>query len=262
MRMHDIAAIIGTASAGAVLFYLLFIFPAQWLKVERVREPLGLGIRVLQISDLHVDMLRISSGKLRRVIEREKPDYIFLTGDYTHTLADFPKLGRYLSAIAGVGVPVYAVLGNHDHQLAKISRMVGLFDQYGIRVLRNESLELPQFHLVGIDNDSTGHSRAEASFQRVREQSGKPIIVITHDPNVVLKIRRDYDYLMSGHLHGKQFNIPFFFKFKHKGALPARGIYKGLHRHDRGPFYISKGIGQAGINVRFLVRSEVTLHEL
>lgn len=260
--MFDIGSLIATASAGAVLFYLLLIFPTQWLKVERISYPVGLNQRVLQISDMHVNMLRISPRKLRSVITEEKPDYIFLTGDYTYSAADFPKLGRYLRVIAGAGVPVYAVLGNHDYELPKISRIVGLFQRYGIRVLRNESLELPGFQLVGIDNESTGHSRVEQSFLRVRQESGKPIIVLTHDPNVVLKIRRSYDYLMSGHLHGKQLNVPLFFKFKPKGPLPAQGIYKGLHRHPFGTFYISKGIGQAGINARFLVRSEVTVHEL
>jgi uncharacterized protein len=49
---------------------------------------------------------------------------------------------------------------------------------------------------------------------------------------------------------------------KPMGELPRRGIYKGLHESEQGTYYISKGIGQTGVNARLLVRSEVTVHEL
>ncbi|GCL70761.1 hypothetical protein PN4B1_06630 [Paenibacillus naphthalenovorans] len=45
--------------------YLLFIFPTQWLKVEKVRHSLGLNIKILQISDMHIERLRIRPEQLR-----------------------------------------------------------------------------------------------------------------------------------------------------------------------------------------------------
>jgi predicted MPP superfamily phosphohydrolase len=54
----------------------------------------------------------------------------------------------------------------------------------------------------------------------------------------------------------------FFLVSKNAGDLPRRGIYKGLHNSQYGTYYISKGIGQTGINARFLVRSEITMHYL
>jgi predicted MPP superfamily phosphohydrolase len=249
------------AIAGCLVFiYLLFIFPTQWLKIERVYHPIGIHKRILQISDLHVDMLRISSRRIREAIEAHKPDYIFLTGDYTYRERYLPRVAYYFKVIAECGVPIYAVLGNHDYELPRLERLLDLFKVYGIQVLRNESVSLSDFHLVGIDNDSTGHSKIERSFKGVG--SKKPVIVITHDPNVLLRIKRPYHYLMAGHLHGKQLNVPFFFTFKSKGPLSKMGIYKGLHTNDQGVFYISKGIGQAGVNARFMVRSEITVHEL
>ncbi|MHA7964362.1 metallophosphoesterase [Paenibacillus sp. CAU 1782] len=255
-----ISLLIAAASA-AVLLYLLLIFPTQWLKVEQVDYPLGLGKRILQISDLHVDMLRISPKALRRVIQAAAPDYIFLTGDYTYRQEYLPKLARYLEIIMSARVPVYAVLGNHDHELPRLRKLADLLESSGVVLLRNAMVDLPDFQLVGIDNYSTRHSRFTESFKRVKE--GKPVLVITHDPNVVLFLRKPYDYLMAGHFHGKQFNLPFLFDIKPKGPLSAKGIYKGLHRaEDGGSYYISKGIGQAGINARFMVRSEITLHKL
>lgn len=249
------------ALAGFLVFiYILFIFPTQWLKIERVIHPIGINKRILQISDLHVDMLRVSTRRIRLAIEAHKPDYIFLTGDYTYRERYLPRAAYYFKVIADCGVPVYAVLGNHDYDLPRLERLLDLFQEYGIQVLRNESVSLSDFHLVGIDNDSTGQSRIEKSFKGVGSE--KPVVVITHDPNVLLRIKRPYDYLMAGHLHGKQLNVPFFFAFKSKGPLSVKGIYKGLHTNEQGVFYISKGIGQAGVNARFMVRSEITVHDL
>ncbi len=247
-------------AASAVAGYALFIWPTQWVKIETVRFPLGIGKRILQISDLHVDMLRVSPRRLEGIISSAAPDYIMLTGDYTFDPRRLPKLARYLEAIAGGGVPAYAVLGNHDYVLPRIGELIALFSRHGIRVLRNESAELPEFRLVGIDDFSTGRSRIGKAMSG--GTAGKPVLIITHDPNAVLYIRKPFDYLMAGHFHGKQLNVPGFFKLKPKGPLAAAGIYKGLHRSEFGSFYISKGIGQAGVNARFMVRSEVTLHEL
>ncbi|WP_028611921.1 metallophosphoesterase [Paenibacillus harenae] len=247
-------------AAAVVLVYILFILPTQWLKTERVCYPIGIQKRILQISDLHTDRLRVSAMRIGEAIEDAKPDYIFLTGDFTYRANYLPRTNYYFKVIAGYGIPVYAVLGNHDYDLPKLSQLLGLFKANGIRVLRNESLSLPDFELVGIDDFGTGHSKVNRAFKGAGYK--KPVVVMTHDPNVIPGITQSYDYLMAGHLHGKQLNVPFFFVFKPKGPLPAKGIYKGLHQGENGPFYISKGIGQAGFNARFMVRSEITIHDL
>jgi predicted MPP superfamily phosphohydrolase len=51
-----------------IVIDLLFIVPTQWLKVERIPYPCGLGVRILQISDLHVEKLRISCDRLNHLI--------------------------------------------------------------------------------------------------------------------------------------------------------------------------------------------------
>ncbi|MGM0880077.1 MAG: metallophosphoesterase [Bacillota bacterium] len=249
-----------TVAASVLLLYIFFIFPTQWLKTERVHHPIGINKRILQISDLHVDMLRVGTQRIRQVIEAHKPDYIFLTGDYTYKERYLPRAAHYFKVIADYGVPVYAVLGNHDYDLPRLERLLVLFQAYGIQVLRNESVSTSDFHLVGIDDFGTGHSKIEPAFKGV--DNNKPVVVITHDPNALLSIMRPYDYLMAGHLHGKQLNVPFFFALKSKGPLADKGIYKGLHTNEQGVFYISKGIGQAGVNARFMVRSEITVHDL
>ncbi|MGF7032472.1 putative MPP superfamily phosphohydrolase [Paenibacillus mucilaginosus] len=246
----------------AAVIYFLLIFPTQWLKTERVRSSCGLGIRVLQISDLHVEKLRIAPGRLTRLIQEEAPDYIVLSGDFTQRSRHLPKVQRYAEAITKPGIPVFAVLGNHDHRLnpAALQELIRILDNVGIQVLRNQSTVVDHFHIVGIDDYSSRKSKVDQAFEHV--DPSQPTLVLAHDPNVIPHIQRRYTYLMAGHFHGKQFNVPLLFRFINKGRLAAAGIYKGMHTGTHGPFYISKGIGQAGVNARFLIRSEVTLHEL
>lgn len=255
-------------SVFAIYFFFL-IFPTQWLKIEHIHQPLNTGVRILQISDLHVDMLRISPVKLRAIIERCAPDYIMLTGDYTSKSSSISRLERYFKTIAERQIPVYAVLGNHDYQNAHFTQLLELFEKLDIVLLRNESRQLKEIQLVGIDDYSTGHSKVSDAFSSINTilernvtVQSKPVVVITHDPNVLSTVKNHYDYMMAGHFHGKQFNIPFFFRLKPKGVLPAKGVYKGLHKMEYGMLYISKGIGQTGLNNRFMVRSEVTIHDL
>ncbi|WP_426454388.1 metallophosphoesterase [Paenibacillus sp. S-38] len=246
----------------AAAIYFLLIFPTQWLKVERVRHGCGLGIRVLQISDLHVEKLRIAPERLTRLIQKEAPDYIVLTGDFTQKSRYLSKVQQYAEAIAEPGIPVVAVLGNHDHRLhpAALHELIRILESTGIGVLRNQSTVVDHFQMVGIDDFSSRKSMVDQAFEHV--DPNRPVLVLAHDPNLIPHIQRRYTYLMAGHFHGKQFNVPYLFRFINKGKLAAAGIYKGMHEGTHGPFYISKGIGQAGMNARFLIRSEVTLHEL
>ncbi|WAH36041.1 metallophosphoesterase [Alicyclobacillus dauci] len=239
--------------------YLTCIVPTKWLKIERIDMPLGLGLTVLQLSDLHVERCRVRPSKLRSMIRQEKPDIICLTGDFLDKASSFVLLVPYLKMLQGTGISTYAVLGNHDYFLKKPHELRALLQSYGITVLENEAITLDGFHLVGIDDFCSGHHDEEA-LRRVSRD--KPVVVMTHDPTLILDMKESFDYLFAGHLHGKQFAIPFLFKLKDMGPLAAAGIYKGLHRCEKGPFYISKGLGQSGVNLRFLVRSELTIHYL
>lgn len=246
--------------AVVTAFYGMLILPTRWLKVERVHCDLGIGVSILQLSDLHVERLRVKPEQLERVLRAENPDYICITGDFTKLPSSLPKLGTYLKVVQASGIPAYAVLGNHDHQQPVVGRLIRFIEGYGIRVLRNEVVPLNGFQIVGIDDYDSGKSKIGKSFSQTVPHL--PKVVVTHDPNIVLEIKQPYEYLMAGHLHGKQFNVPGFYKLRPMGRLPAMGIYKGLHRKSYGTFYISKGLGQTGINLRFMVRSEVTLHSL
>lgn len=245
--------------AIALFVYLSFILPTHWLKVERSGAPLRLGIKILQISDIHIERNRIKPQRLARIIREERPDLICLTGDFVDRASAIRRLPPFLQPLRELGVPTYAVLGNHDYFLKDVAGLVQTLRDQDVVVLRNEMRQVLGLQLVGIDDFCSRH-------HDVKVLNGldptRPVVIITHDPTITLFLKQRYDYLMAGHLHGKQFAVPFLFKMKDFGPLAAAGIYQGRHRSAQGLYYISKGIGQSAINVRFLVRSEVTIHEL
>ncbi|UUZ80832.1 hypothetical protein LJK88_39525 [Paenibacillus sp. P26] len=79
--------------AVVTAFYGMLILPTRWLKVERVHCDLGIGVSILQLSDLHVERLRVKPEQLERVLRAENPDYICITGDFTKRPPAFRSLG-------------------------------------------------------------------------------------------------------------------------------------------------------------------------
>lgn len=243
-----------------MFFHIIFILPTKWLKVEKVVHDMGLHIKIMHISDLHMEKLRILPKQIERKISKYEPDYIMLTGDFLNNYNSIDKLKSYLSIFNDSSIPTFAVLGNHDYYLGDTSLLIKTLKSFNITVLINESISLSDFELVGIDDFCSEKHDIQSSFKDLSVE--KKRIVITHDPNIITILDKKFDYLLAGHLHGKQFNIPFLFKINPMGDLPNMGIYKGLHRFNNKSFYISKGIGQSGFNLRLFVRSEITIHFL
>lgn len=262
--MDNVIIMILLALAALFLWEMLFIFPTKWLKVERVYWNTHTRKKILQISDIHIRHLRISHEQIRKVIQDEAPDYIFLTGDFIDKHErEFESLRELLQVIQETGIETFGVLGNHDRYIAdeKVPELEKLLHQCGVRLLKNEFVEKDDVFIVGVDDYCKGHCDINKSFDFSNPQN-KEVLVLTHDPDAVLEIEQPFSFFVSGHLHGKQVNVPFFFKFKNMGKVAQQGMYQGKHHHERGPIYISRGISQTALNIRFWVRSELTVHHL
>lgn len=241
------------------MWYVFLFFPTQWVKIEHVHHDLGIKKKILHLSDIHTQNMNVPFFLIEKCIVNEQPDYIFITGDFIERhVGEFFKLQKLLWLIRESGVPAYAVLGNHDRYLRNVSVLISFLQRYNITVLQNECVETEDFMLIGIDDFSTNHHDVNSSYSF--SETNKKKIVITHDPTIVDYMEHSFDYLLAGHLHGKQINVPNLYQYKPMGPLAARGIYQGFHQMKNGPIYISKGLGQSRYNIRFRVRSEMTIH--
>lgn len=226
------------------------------------------GLRILHLSDMHMERISVSPEKMFEQIQQTNPDLIVLTGDYLDQPENLPKWKTYMERIAALEpkLGIYAVLGNHDYRLGnKIHDLLAIMDRYQCKVLQNESTTVTfkgqRINIIGIDDYHSRRSDVEKSYADIDQDA--PSIVITHDPNIIMKMGNKYpiDYLLAGHFHGGQCNLPFAFRIYPMGFLPKQNLYKGLLDYKGIRMYISSGLGQSALNVRINSRPEITLHK-
>jgi hypothetical protein len=191
------------------------------LSIEQVKiaianlPPSLQGTKLVQLSDLHYDGLRLSEDLLTQTIEatnQAEPDLILLTGDYvTDDPAPIYRLVqrlKHLQSRAGI----YAVLGNHDQYSRRSKAQVtAALTSIGITVLWNEIVYPlgPGLPLVGLaDFWSREFNPAPVMNQLNPNQ---PRIVLSHNPDSAEPLQQwRVDLQLSGHTHGGQIVIPGF----------------------------------------------------
>lgn len=225
-------------------------------------------LRVVQLSDLHMEKQSISPQRLARLLTDAEPDLIVMTGDYLEHYESIDKFMHYLDAINTVETKhgVWLVWGNHDHYLGHhIEELAEMIKQQGVHVLQNEWKSIQfgdkRLNIIGIDDYCLGKSDMERSFEGLEDGVN---LVLAHDPNIVLEMNDDHpvDYMLSGHFHGAQIKIPGAFKLVPMGELPKVNVISGLHEVNGKKLYISEGMGQVVMNIRLGTRPEITIHKL
>ena len=189
------------------------------LSVERLAiEIAGLpesleGTKLVQLSDLHYDGLRLSEEMLAEAIaisNNAKPDLVVLTGDYiTDSTAPMEVLARSLQQLQSQ-LGIYAVLGNHDHYRPGFkTTVIDALTQVGIHVLWNQ-IAYPwgtQFPLVGLADFWSREFDPASVFSKIPDSV--PRLVLSHNPDTAMPLKSwRVDLQLSGHTHGGQIVIP------------------------------------------------------
>ncbi|MFA6434220.1 MAG: metallophosphoesterase [Elusimicrobiales bacterium] len=249
------------AVLGFILAYAFYGgLKAPAIKELRITVP-GLppsmeGIRIAQISDMHID----SGYKLRRfaaevdLVNAAKPDLVLFTGD----LVD-PGLTRS-DRLAGLvhkfkpRLGVYGVLGNHEYYFG-YERSVACYKEFGIKLLRNEAADAGGIRLIGF-GDILAEKMTETDVADILKKYHRPgiSILMTHQPVMYRLMAGSGDFVgFSGHTHRGQL-FPFH--------LFTRAFYKyfyGPYRVKNSFFYVTSGAGTWGPPMRLLAPSEIPM---
>tara|TARA_R110002020_G_scaffold384233_5_gene595046 strand:+ start:6244 stop:7422 length:1179 start_codon:yes stop_codon:yes gene_type:complete len=243
-----------------------------------------IGLRIVQISDLHLGSFNYRYHILHRAINTInslKPDFIFFTGDlvnnYAWELNGWEDVLKSLTAQQGK----YSVLGNHDYgdyskwesEEERNSNFADIKDfhaQIGFKLLLNEAECIEnkgdKIAIVGVENWGNPpfkqYGDLQQSLQGVEDVGFK--ILLSHDPShwseeVVNKT--NIALTLSGHTHGMQAGI----NIKNKEWSPIKYKYKhwaGLYRLGHQFLYVSRGLGWMGFPGRLGMRPEITFIEL
>ncbi|MCI0393537.1 MAG: metallophosphoesterase [Chloroflexi bacterium] len=241
------------------------------LAVESTYLPAGAPpIRLLHISDLHVERLTRREEKLLKLVEEAAADLIVITGDYLNlsyvqdpvAQAEARRLLAQLSAPHGV----YAILGSPPVDAREVAP--SLFAGLPIQLLVDEwaVVELGdgrRLILLGLD---CSH-RIPVDARRLERlvavsPNSAPRVLLYHAPDLMPQAAgHGIDLYLCGHTHGGQVRLPWF------GALLTSSQFgkryeMGLYREGQTHLYVSRGVGLEGLSaprVRFLAPPEITL---
>jgi predicted MPP superfamily phosphohydrolase len=250
-------------------------YEASTVKVERIKFTLSKkGLKIIQLSDIHIKYLKVSAQTVRKVIERENPDIIIFTGDYIDKPNHINKFLYFLEQIKSSSTAMYLCLGNHDYEAFEqydgsiLQDFINMLENQGITVLHNRAVcytkNSVKYNVIGIEDLSTGKPNIDEALYFCSKEAFVNI-AFSHNPDIVFEIPKGkVDFLFCGHFHGGQIWMPFNLEFKllRKEILCKMGITRGLHRINGINLYINRGLGNVCFPLRFLSKPEITIFHL
>lgn len=220
-------------------------------------------LRVALLSDTHVAGPDMPSSRLARIVSQVnalRPDLTVLTGDYVSDkrFGIAVDSGDAIAPLARLRARygVFAVPGNHDHWRG-IDVITGAFARASIPLLANSSLRAGPVIVAGIDDEFTGHSDVEAALASIAGDK-RPIILLTHSPDVFPRVPARVAVTLAGHTHGGQIKLPVV------GTLATASRYgrryvRGLTLESGRALIVSAGLGTGVLPMRFGVPPEIVI---
>jgi hypothetical protein len=230
-------------------------------------------IRLLHLSDLHVERLTPRERHLLELIPQLQPDLIVITGDFLNlsyvddptARAEVRKVLAQLSAPYGV----YATLGSPP--VDRRQTTPSLFEGTAIRLLRDEVAVLDfgdgrKLSLIGMDcdHDLEGDARVfEALVKLIPEDSAR--VLLYHSPELMPVVQQHpVELYLCGHTHGGQVRLPWYGAILTSSAL-GKQYEMGRYTEQGTTLYISRGIGLEGLSavrMRLLCPPEIIMFTL
>ena len=278
------------AGVAVVVFVALWygaIFGRWQTGVREVEVPVhGLpksfdGLRVVQISDLHVGTWGEDTTMVARVVSEInalRPDLILFTGDIVNRHS--AELKPFMGVLSRLHAPygVYSIMGNHDYgdyeewpnssaKAADVASLKDMEGRMGWKMLNNDHAVLrnakgDSLVLVGVENVGdppfTTYGDLAAAYPTPGDNAAK--ILLSHNPahwerDIAGHQGQNFALTLSGHTHAMQIEIfglsPAVFRYRHWGGL-----------YDEDPahlLYVNIGIGTVGFPARIGATPEITL---
>ena len=280
----------GSVVAGAVVHSALQLFGTFTFLWGALVEPFALSVtrqsvgtpqsavdalplRLLHLSDFHVERLTRREPYVLRLIDDMRPDLIVITGDYLNlsyvddptARAEARKILQELQAPLGV----FATLGSPP--VDPRATTPSLFDGLDIRLLRDEVAVLKladgrKISLIGMDCehdlDSDG-AAFESLIKRVPPKSA--CVLLYHSPELMPLVQHyPVDLYLCGHTHGGQFRAPQYGAIL-TSSITGKQYEMGRYDENGTTLYVSRGIGLEGLSaprMRLLCRPEIILWDV
>jgi predicted MPP superfamily phosphohydrolase len=223
------------------------------------------GLRLAQVSDVHLPGNRQAAHAALQHIYRERPDIVLLTGDMTESPEAMTEVRDFAANARGTLATV-AILGNWEYRAGVEGNAArDAYRQAGVDFLRNSSKAVDvggsPLTLVGLDDVLSGNlNLTEARREVIR---GSTEIWLVHEP-IFAEQQPVGDearpaLLLAGHTHGGQIRLPLLPPLKPVGA---GRFLEGWYYDTFAPLYVSRGVGTTGIPARFRCPAELPIFTL
>jgi predicted MPP superfamily phosphohydrolase len=241
------------------------------LTVSSDRLPAGAApVRVLHVTDLHVERLTDREACLLDIARETQPDLIVITGDflnlsYVHDPAAQAQVRELLTQLrAPFGV--YAVLGSPS--VDDREEVPPLLADLPILLLEDEWLPLDlgggrRLTLLGLDcSHNLDLDRWHLDQLVAAAPDGDFTLLLHHSPDQMPRAREHpIDLYLCGHTHGGQVRLPLIGPILTSSKLGRRYVM-GPYEENGTRLYVSRGIGLEGLGaprVRLLCPPELLL---
>lgn len=238
-----------------------YVFAENRIMLHTRREYFGNDIKIAHISDVHKRRFGKDNSRICRLIRRENPDIIFITGDLvSRKERDFSTAEKMLAELCRIA-PVYTICGNHEQTLpAEMKKKFsGVLRRTGVKMLRNNSAETEingrKLHIFGLA-ESRKVYRNGKSYRNLDVITADVItgllgkcpegetILLAHSP-FFAEVYSGWgaEYTLSGHVHGGVIRL------FGKGILsPERKLFppysKGVYEVNGMKLLVSGGLGK------------------
>ncbi len=285
-----VAALLGLlyVSTALTLIVLLLIsagaYYATWIEpfnVTLTRERLkstapnaDVCLRILHLSDLHVERLSPRERRLNALIASLQPDLIVFSGDFVNlSYTNDSQAKKDIRTIIGAWqapLGVYCVPGTPVVEpLTKVTEFVEGLDN--LQLLANRWVTVKTgcgaLHLLGLitTHDLKTDRQALATMMESAPSEAGLKLLLVHSPDLAPEASRaGFDLYVCGHTHGGQIRLPLI------GALASSSQYgkrfiMGRYQVGQMTLYTSRGLGMEGLGApraRLFCPPEVILWEI
>ncbi len=238
----------------------------EFYKIKVENENLK-GLKMVQITDLHMGQLQHNGPWLKKVVETcnsLKPDFLFLTGDLVEASFDQIKEELNLLTQAEAKIDRLFVLGNHElihggvdwENVMRGLKWTVLHNDHKIYAVNDAQVQVAGVPDRMINRfDSEYESNPEKALQTSSKVDYR--ILLAHEPSSVNDVKSIKPHMiLSGHTHAGQI---FPFNWLVHLVQPVVGGWKNIKGI---PVFAHPGTGLWGPPMRLGSRNQIAVIEL